>query len=131
MQIIDMNAALAGLGAIALGLGGLLLVGRDRAADQHDVSDYHAPEPVAVKLTVDAGPFVDAVRRDWPLLDVDTQPDPLTLVVPVDCGVTPPLARQALIDWAVPTLSDAAVRGIADEWLREIAYEQRAKAGAR
>ncbi|MEV4271972.1 hypothetical protein [Micromonospora aurantiaca (nom. illeg.)] len=140
MQIIDLNAALAGLGAIALGLGGLFYAGRDRTRDEHDVSDYHAPKPVAVRLTGDARPFVAAVRRDWPLVDVDTQTSArrslrpgslLALADPVVSVVTPPLARRLLIEQAVPSLSDAAVRGVADEWLREIAAEQRTLAGAR
>ncbi|QLQ37955.1 hypothetical protein [Micromonospora robiginosa] len=140
MQIIDLNAALAGLGAIALGLGGLLVFGRDRTADQHDLSDYHddskpAPAPA---LGVDR-PGLARSRRDWPLVDVDSRPGGrrlrpgavLALADPVVSVVTPPVARRLLIDHAVPTLSDAAIRGIADEWLREIADEQRALAGAR
>ncbi|MEU4590036.1 hypothetical protein [Micromonospora aurantiaca (nom. illeg.)] len=136
MQIIDLPAALAGLGFIALGLGGLFYTGRDRTADQHDLSDFHAPEPDPASDR----PGLALARRDWPLVDVDTRPaggrslDPdvlFTMAVPADVAVTPPLARQALIAWAVPTLSDAAVRGIADEWLREIAAEQRALAVTR
>ncbi|MBQ1061306.1 hypothetical protein [Micromonospora sp. C41] len=138
MQIIDLSAALAGLGAIALGLGGLFAFGRDRTADQHDVSDYlsDAPAPAPV---VDR-PGLAPARRDWPLVDVDSRPAGrrslrpgalLALADPADSAVTPLLARRLLVEQAVPSLSDAAVRGIADEWLREIAEEQRALAGAR
>lgn len=136
MQIIDLNAALAGLGAIALGLGGLLIVGRDRTADEHDVSDYHAP---TLAPSTDR-PGLAAARRNWPLVDVDTQTSArrslrpgalLALADPVESAVTPPLARRLLVEQAVPTLSEAAVAGIADEWLREIAVEQLALAGAR
>lgn len=146
MQIIDLNAALAGLGVMALGLGGLFVYGRDRArtADEHDVSDYQetvdAAEEKGWHRGFDAARRYPAPgRRDWSLADVDTRPAGrrlrpgalLALADPVDSAVTPPLARRLLIEQAVPTLSDAAVRGIADEWLREIADEQRALAGAR
>ncbi|MFI7072088.1 hypothetical protein [Micromonospora sediminicola] len=121
-MLTNLTEALAGLGAIALGLGGLLYAGRDRTADQHDVSDFRPP-----------------ARRDWSSADVDSRQVGrrlrpaalLALTDPMDSAVTPPLARRLLIDHAVPTLSDAAVRGIADEWLREIAAEQRTLAGAR
>ncbi|MCT2280596.1 hypothetical protein M3G91_23555 [Micromonospora chalcea] len=136
MQIIDLSAALAGLGFIAVGLGGLFAFGRDRTADEHDVSDYHAPAPAPV---VDR-PGLAPARRAWPLVDVDSRPGGrrslrpgalLALADPVESAVTPPLARRLLVEQAVPSLSDAAVRGVADEWLREIAVEQRALVGAR
>ncbi|MET9303222.1 hypothetical protein ABZX66_28265 [Micromonospora aurantiaca] len=136
MQIIDLSAAVAGLGAIALGLGGLFAFGRDRTADEHDVSDYHDPKPAPV---VDR-PGLAPARRDWPLVDVDSRPAGrrslrpgalLALADPADSAVTPPLARRLLVEQAVPTLPEAAVRATADDWLREIAAEQRALVGAR
>lgn len=59
MRVIDLPAALAGLGFIALGLGGLFLAGRDSKADEHDLSDYKATVGNALEA-IDA-----AEERAW------------------------------------------------------------------
>lgn len=119
----DLLAAAGGLSVIGGGVGLVALFGRDRTAEVHDLSDYHAP----------AAAVLPGSRAAWPL--IDRKPMPARRGVAPDQtavdGRTPPLCRELLVAMAVPTLPDAAVRGIADEWLREIAAEQQTAAGIR
>ncbi|MEU5939382.1 hypothetical protein ABZ807_09345 [Micromonospora sp. NPDC047548] len=104
---------------IGAGVALLVILGRDDQADVHDLTDYAPGGPVIEGEVV----VLPASRRTWPVAAVDA---PAAIV-----SGEIPTWRQLVVDRAVPTLSDAAVRGIADEWLREIAAEQRAKVDIR
>lgn len=108
----DLLVATPPLALIVGGVGLVVLVGRDRSdANEHDVSDYRPPvdEPVpAVRGRVPAA---------WPIIDRK----------PMPARRAARRRRQELVESIVPTLSDAAVRGIADEWLRELGDEARAR----
>lgn len=149
------------LSPIAVGVGLLAVFGRDRnrtAANEYDLWAPHNDEPTAelaprrhiadvavvehirpaaLTMTVDATGWqakVEGARRrirpaaamTKPVTFAAWEPEPTGLDGPV-----PPIARAVLIDQAVPTLSDAAVRGIAEEWLHELGEAERAKAGTR
>ncbi|MBM0275138.1 hypothetical protein [Micromonospora tarensis] len=143
------------LGPIAVGVGLLYHLGRDRSdAAEYDLWAPHdepstelAPRPdVPAHVVVEperarphapaatwqaANPSLGhrirpAAALTGPVGLAAWQPDPVRWD-----GPTPPIARALRVAHAVPTLSDAAVRGIAHDYLREIADEEWAKAGIR
>ncbi|MGW5556900.1 hypothetical protein ACWER9_06710 [Micromonospora sp. NPDC003944] len=155
-DLLTAGAFLVPIGAAAVGLH--LLGRRDQSANEYDLWAPHDDEPadelvprrhIPTTVTLDnsSATFTPRVRpaATWqaanPSLGRRVRPD-AALTGPVGLaawepepvrwgGPTPPLARALLIEQAVPTLSDAAVRGIAHDYLREIGEAEQARAGIR
>ncbi|MEU4781069.1 hypothetical protein [Micromonospora sp. NPDC023633] len=107
-MLSDLATAWPMLTLIGLGAGAVAYAGRDTG--DHDLSDYHAP------AAQPAPPIVGRVPGAWAA--VDRKPMPPRRAAR--------RRRAELVESIVPTLSDAAVRGIAAEWLRELGEQARA-----
>lgn len=115
MTTLDLAAAVPSLSLIALGVGLVAWKGRDQHtadADQHDLSDYFEQAPERSWDAVNARLNL----ADWPALDRKPMPGRRAAR----------RQREALVESIVPTLPDAAIRGIADEWLRELGEQAQA-----
>jgi len=134
-MLSDLMTAGAGLAVLGAGVALIYIGGRDRNdANEHDLSDYHAPVPAAAP--------VPARAVAWPMLNTQTARPmhlgsrlvvtPLDVLPPAPPGMDAgsPMWRRLVVEQVVPTLSDAAVRGIADEWLRDLGDEARAQLAA-
>ena len=114
MTTLDLAAAVPSLSLIALGVGLVAWKGRDQHTDanQHDLSDYFEQAPERSWDAVNARLNL----ADWPALDRKPMPGRRAAR----------RQREALVESIVPTLPDAAIRGIADEWLRELGEQAQA-----
>ncbi|MEW2442820.1 hypothetical protein [Micromonospora marina] len=129
----DIMQVTAVLGLVGLGVAGIALARPSRDADEHDLSDYHAPKPAPKAERVKVAP----VRRDWPELDRDEP----ARVRPLEAHTEPVTLAAWTVPWRPPyaeLVVAQVVRRYGDSpadraarMLREIAAEQRTPVGAR
>lgn len=137
----DVAAGLLGMGLIVgTGVGLVAVGGRDRTADQHDVSDYRpdvdATEERAWHRGFDtARRYPAPARRDWPLINVDRPTSRRWLNpgsrlvgglprIPTEWAIGTPMYAAIVVDQVARRYgTDPADR--AARFLAEIAAEQR------